>query len=411
MEIEIFSILIWVLSIICLIEILAYVSISYTNKKFQWLIMQKDENPKLSKEGLEKFFEHGYDSELGWIRKPNTTHEEKGKEGITKWTINDYGGRNNLEFEKINSKISTYGDSFTFCRQVNDDGTWQHWISKLQNTNVKNFGVGNYGLDQTLLRLKREFPNNKTETVIIGVVPDTISRIVSIWKHYYEYGNTFGFKPRFILKNEILELLKNPIDDKTKFIDYRDYINEIKKNDFFYNKKFLKEKLYFPYSLLLFKNMKRNFSLIFWIFLTQIYKKIGKDTTKIEWKPMRIIMQINLKWRIELYENKKTVDLFRKIIEEFVSYSKRNNFKPMFVFLPQKDDILFIRKHKHFYEEFVNDISKIENLVVVDIAKNLIPEENLDELYSDQNDYGGHYSELGNKKIANLLDQKLRNIV
>ncbi|MAR68898.1 MAG: hypothetical protein CMH74_00060 [Nitrospina sp.] len=411
MEIEIFSILIWVLSIICLIEILAYVSISYTNKKFQWLIMQKDENPKLSKEGLEKFFEHGYDSELGWIRKPNTTHEEKGKEGITKWTINDYGGRNNLEFEKINSKISTYGDSFTFCRQVNDDGTWQHWISKLQNTNVKNFGVGNYGLDQTLLRLKREFPNNKTETVIIGVVPDTISRIVSIWKHYYEYGNTFGFKPRFILKNEILELLKNPIDDKTKFIDYRDYINEIKKNDFFYKKKFLKEKLYFPYSLLLFKNMKRNFSLIFWIFLTQIYKKIGKDTTKIEWKPMRIIMQINLKWRIELYENKKTVDLFRKIIEEFVSYSKRNNFKPMFVFLPQKDDILFIRKHKHFYEEFVNDISKIENLVVVDIAKNLIPEENLDELYSDQNDYGGHYSELGNKKIANLLDQKLRNIV
>jgi len=411
MEIEIFSILIWVLSIICLIEILAYVSISYTNKKFQWLIMQKDENPKLSKEGLQKFFEHGYDSELGWIRKPNTTHEEKGKDGITKWTINDYGGRNNLEFEKINSKISTYGDSFTFCRQVNDDGTWQHWISKLQNTNVKNFGVGNYGLDQTLLRLKREFPNNKTETVIIGVVPDTISRIVSIWKHYYEYGNTFGFKPRFILKNEILELLKNPIDDKTKFIDYRDYINEIKKNDFFYKKKFLKEKLYFPYSLLLFKNMKRNFSLIFWIFLTQIYKKIGKDTTEIEWKPMQIIMKINLKWRIKLYENKKTVDLFRRIIEEFVSYSKRNNFKPMFVFLPQKDDILFIRKHKHFYEEFVNDISKIENLVVVDIAKNLIPEENLDELYSDQNDYGGHYSKLGNKKIANLLDQKLRNIV
>jgi hypothetical protein len=411
MEVEIFSILIWVLSIICLIEILAYVSVSYTNKKFQWLIMQKDENPKLSNEGLQKFFKHGYDSELGWIRKPNTTHEEKGKEGITKWTINDYGGRNNLEFEKINSKISTYGDSFTFCRQVDDDGTWQHWISKLQNTNVKNFGVGNYGLDQTLLRLKREFPNNKTETVIIGVVPDTISRIVSIWKHYYEYGNTFGFKPRFILKNEILELLKNPIDDETKFLDYRNYINEIKKNDFFYKKKFLKEKLYFPYSLLLFKNMKRNFSLIFWIFLTQIYKKIGKDTTEIKWKPMRIIMQINLRWRIKLYKNKKTVDLFRKIIEEFVSYSKRNNFKPMFVFLPQKDDILFIKKHRHFYEEFVNDISKIENLVVVDIAKNLIPEDNLDELYSDQNDYGGHYSELGNKKIANLLDQELRNIV
>ena len=85
----------------------------------------------------------------------------------------------------------------------------------------------------------------------------------------------------------------------------------------------------------------------------------------------------------------------------------------------EKNEFAIIGHHSHSHdylidkseEEFVNDISKIENLVVVDIAKNLIPEENLDELYSDQNDYGGHYSELGNKKIANLLDQKLRNIV
>jgi hypothetical protein len=410
MQIEIFSILIWISSIICLIEILAYLAVSYTNKKFQWLIMQRDENPELSKKGLEKFFEHGYDSELGWIRKPNTTHNEKGKEGITKWTINNYGGRNNLKFEDINSKVSTYGDSFTFCRQVNDDETWQHWISKFQNTNVKNFGVGNYGLDQILLRLKREYPKNKAEIVIIGVVPDTISRIVSIWKHYYEYGNTFGFKPRFVLENNMLNLLKNPIDDTSKFFNYKNYINQIKKNDYFYEEKFLKEKLHFPYSLFLFKNIKRNFSIIFWVFLIQIYKKFGKSTMEIEWNPMKIIMQINLWWRIKLYKNKKTVELFKKIVEDFVSFSKRNNFKPVFVFLPQKDDILFMREHGHYYEEFVKNVSKTENLLVVDIAKNLILDDNLDELYSDQNDYGGHYSKLGNKKIANLLDQELKNI-
>ena len=117
-------------------------------------------------------------------------------------------------------------------------------------------------------------------------------------------------------------------------------------------------------------------------------------------------MQINLKWRIELYENKKTVDLFRKIIEEFVSYSKRNNFKPMFVFLPQKDDILFIRKHKHFYEEFVNDISKIENLVVVDIAKNLIPEENLYLRYEDTI----VITEDGNENFTDFLPSELNEL-
>ena len=400
-----------IIIIFCFIEILTFVWIRLVRKYFPWLITEKDEHPKLSKGGLARFIPNGFDPELGWVRKPNTSHYESGQNGRTRWSINSNGSRTNPSFENKQSVISCYGDSFTFARQVNDNETWEHHMSKKLGTNVLNFGVGNYGADQSLLRLKREFLKNRTKIVILGVVPDTVSRILSCWKHYYEYGNTFGFKPRFILKNEILELLKNPIDDETKFLDYRNYINKIKKNDFFYKKKFLKEKLYFPYSLLLFKNMKRNFSLIFWIFLTQIYKKIGKDTTEIEWKPMRIIMQINLRWRIKLYKNKKTVDLFRKIIEEFVSYSKRNNFKPMFVFLPQKDDILFIKKHRHFYEEFVNDISKIENLVVVDIAKNLIPEDNLDELYSDQNDYGGHYSELGNKKIANLLDQELRNIV
>ena len=409
MQIEIFS-LVWISSIICLIEIASYIIVSYINRKFQWLIIQKDENPELSKEGLEKFFEHGYDSELGWIRKPNTTHNEKGNDGITKWTINNEGGRNNLEFENITSKISTYGDSFTFCRQVNDDETWQHWISKFQNTNVKNFGVGNYGLDQTLLRLKREYPKNKSEIVIIGVVPDTISRIVSVWKHYYEYGNTFGFKPRFTIKNGILELQKNPIDEKTKFLDYKNYINKIKKNDYFYGEKFLKEKLRFPYSLFLLRNIRRNFSIIYWVFLIQIYKKLDKSTMKIEWNPMRIIMQINLKWRIKLYKDEKIVELFKKIIEDFVSYSKKNKFKPVFVFIPQKDDILFIKKHGHYYEEFVRDISKIENLLVVDITKNLILEDRLNELYSDQNDYGGHCTKLGNKKIANFLEQELKNI-
>ena len=75
-----------------------------------------------------------------------------------------------------------------------------------------NFSVGNYGVDQSLLRLKREYAKNKTKIVILAVVPETISRIQSMWKHYSEYGNTFGFKPRFVIVDDKLTLLKNPID-------------------------------------------------------------------------------------------------------------------------------------------------------------------------------------------------------
>ena len=123
---------------------------------------------------------------------------------------------------------------------------------------------------------------------------------------------------------------------------------------------------------------------------------------------MSIIMEINLKWRVQLFQNKNNLDLIIKILEEYVMFSKQNNFLPVFVFLPQKDDLLFIKKNYHFYENMINAILKIKDLVFFDITKELIQIKNLDELYSDDNDYGGHYSADGNKKISELIANELR---
>ena len=170
--------------------------------------------------------------------------------------------------------------------------------------------------------MKRGYQKNKTDVVILSVVPDTISRIVSIWKHYYEYGNTFGFKPRFVLKNDKLELKKNPIDNESKFFKYQEYIDEIRRNDFFYRKKFKKEKISFPYCLTVFKNARRNFSIIYWVLKINNFKKQNKDISDIEWNPMKIIMNINLQWRVKLFDNLEIKKLLKKIIEEYVTYSK-----------------------------------------------------------------------------------------
>ena len=390
------------------IEFSVYKLVLSINKKFQWLILSKDENPKISESVLEKFLPHGFDPELGWVRKPNTEHLENGKYGKVKWTTNSSGARTNPEFEKTESKISCYGDSFAFCRQVNDDETWEHYLSKTFMINVQNFGVGNYGLDQTLLRLKREYTLNPTKIVIIGVVPDTISRILSMWKHYYEYGNTLGFKPRFKISNNDLELIKNPIDTKEKFLKYTNYLNIIQENDFFYKTKFSKEKITFPYCINIFRNWKRNLELIRAVKRIEKNESDGDNSKEILWKPMSIIMEINLKWRVQLFQNKNNLDLIIKILEEYVMFSKQNNFLPVFVFLPQKDDLLFIKKNYHFYENMINAILKIKDLVFFDITKELIQIKNLDELYSDDNDYGGHYSADGNKKISELIANELR---
>ena len=85
--------------IFIIIEISVFNIISSVNKKFQWLILERDERPKITNAVLKKFLPHGYDKELGWVRKPNTEHKESGKYGEVKWTINDRGARTNPGFE------------------------------------------------------------------------------------------------------------------------------------------------------------------------------------------------------------------------------------------------------------------------------------------------------------------------
>ena len=181
----------------------------------------------------------------------------------------------------------------------------------------------------------------------------------------------------------------------------------INKNDFFYKNKFRREKISFPYSVTILRNLKRNYGIINQARKSKKIKSKNQETTKIPWDLMSIIMKINLDWRIKLFKDKNTIILFKKIIEEYVDYSKQQNFRPIFVFLPQKDDILFIKQKYHFYQEFINELMKINNLISIDITKKLIEEENLDKLYSDDNWYGGHYSKEGNKKIAKFIFSEL----
>ncbi len=387
------------------LELVSYALVETLRKDFQWLITHKDRIPELDKEGLKKFWEHGFDSELGWIRKPNSSKDEVGRWGKTRYHIDKFGHRKNPKHEKLAKKISCYGDSFTFARQVNDDETWEWQLSELTKSNVLNLGVGNYGVDQALLRLKRDYKKNKTRIVIMGVVPSTIVRILSVWKHYNEFGNTFGFKPRFVLDKGELKLVKNIIDSEKKFLRYSKYIDKLRKWDYFYKNKFEKEIITFPYFITLFRNPGRNFSLLL---LVSWYKLFGKKETQGGYPlPMKVIMDVNLRLRYKLFKgNKQAVRLFERILEEFVNYSRKMKFKPVFLFMPQKDDILLIRKKGKFYDDFVKSVGN--KMVTIDLTDHFINSRDLDRLYSDDNKYGGHYSKFGNKVVAKIISDRLK---
>ncbi len=391
---------------LAVLEFCSYALVNYLRQDFQWLITPEDECPDIDKEGLKKFLKHGYDEELGWVRKPNTKKDEIGKFGKTTYHIGNDGSRKNPGHESLPKIISFYGDSFPFGRQVNDNETCEWYLSKLTKTNVLNFAVGNYGLDQALLRLKREYPKNKTKVVIIGVVPSTIVRIMCMWKHYNEYGNAFGFKPRFIVEGNELKLVENIINSEDKFLKYIKYLPIIKKHDYFYKNKFKKEMSHFPYFISLLSDPMRNVRLIYLILLDKWLVEEKKPQAYPP--PMKVIMEINLRLRVDLFsKNMNSVALLKKIAEEFVNYGAREKFTPVFVLMPQKDDLSFIRdKNNYYYKGLIDDLK--EKMIVIDLTKSLIGRRDLDELYSDDNEYGGHYNKHGNELIAKIIRNRLK---
>ena len=78
----------------------------------------------------------------------------------------------------------------------------------------------------------------------------------------------------------------------------------------------------------------------------------NENIEKISWNPMKIIMKINLKWRIKLFNDKNASILLEEIIKEFSRYVNTKKSTPVFLWLPQKDDLIFIKKNFHFYKNF-----------------------------------------------------------
>ncbi len=409
-----------------ILEAITYLTLVRLRKRSPLFIMPKDKAPELSKKGLQKFFKQGYDSKLGWIRKPNTNKEEKSSFGTTAYLINQKGARSNLEHETLPLKISCYGDSFTFCRQVNDNQTWEWFLSELTQSNVANFGVGNYGIDQALLRLKREYEKNPTKIVVMGVVPSTIVRILSVWKHYHEYGNTFGFKPFFRIEKGKLKYYANRIDNEDKFLTYKKEIPFFKKHDYFYKNKFSKELFEFPFFVSMLSNPIRNIPLItsFLLFKNNGNKNGNKNESKEEkevvygkgkkqsdkkrdGKDVMIQKLQKIKDRflhpvkVSLFSKDKPVELLKALTQEFFSYAQEKSFTPILLWIPQKDDIEYIKRRGVYYEDYIKEFSK--EFTVVDMTKTLVNSNNVENLFTEDSSDGGHLSEEGNKVVANEL--------
>ena len=140
-------------------------------------------------------------------------------------------------FKKNN--IAFFGDSYAFCSCSQDNQTIQHFLELKTKSKILNYGVGNYGLDQVFLKIKKKNIKN-VKHIIIVFVPETISRIHSYWKHFLEFGNILAFKPKYEIENDKLKLYNKHIKKLSKKNINRN-IEILKKKDIFFEKKFKKK--------------------------------------------------------------------------------------------------------------------------------------------------------------------------
>ena len=369
-------------------------------KNCKWLITPGDLRPAIDKNGLERFLDHGWDAEIGWIRKPNTSHDEVAKDGgVSTFHIDANGARRNPQFEHLAPGALVYGDSYAFSRQVNDDQTWAHQLSKKLDLNLVNKGVGNYGLDQALLRLEREFDGSPAPLVIMAVVPETISRILSVWKHFSEYGNIFAFKPRFVLEDDNLILRPNPVDTPDKYLRIDGMLGELMDQDYFYRRKFKPDMLRFPYIWHLLRSRRRNFPLM---------TAALKDRVIDGEHAFTNIMERNISLSAEIFLEKPARDLFAAICLRMRDFVRARKSEAGLVFMPQMMDIAHIRRHGHHYRPLLDRLEGL--LPVVDLAPAFLPRNDLGSLFIDDR-YGGHYSAHGNRMVAEKLQPVCRKFL
>jgi hypothetical protein len=373
------------------IEALLWSVIRWLRADFQWLITPADETPEFDAELIEKYGELSFDSDLGWVRRAGTSGREATAEGEKLFTLDENGCRTNPGFSGKQSRIAVFGDSFAFCRLVNNDETWPHHLSALTGSNVLNFGVGNYGVDQAVLRLEREISDLKCEHVVLGFVPETISRVHSYWRHYFEYGNILAFKPRFTLEDGRLVHHPSAVQQLSDFAKYTKQLEKIRKLDEFYERKFHRDMLVFPYLPKVLKRRTRSILRhLLWGRMTG-----SKDGGFRE--AFRVVMRENSRVSAKLYEEHDAKSLLTALIRRFVDTCVATDCKPALVVIPQPVDLESISQGRNDYAEFYRKLSEI--LPVLDMTGRFRAEPDPSSLYVD-GELGPHPSSKGNKIIA-----------
>lgn len=368
-------------------------------REFQWLITEADELPALDPAALSKFIATSFDPHLGWVRRPGTTGREKGRKGDITFHIDEAGARARSVVTQ-EATVAAFGDSYVFCRQVEDDETWEEALSRATGIGVMNFGIGNYGADQGLLRYESTTLPPSVRVAILGFVPETVCRIQSYWKHYLEFGNTFAFKPRFRRTEDArLALCESAMQSEGDFAALRERLPRIQALDGFYQRKFRSVQFRIPYLLSFSRHPVRHATLIGALVLRRLARAVGRPSARLEGLPFAMVMRGNIADAHRLYDEPEATELLRSVLLRFHASAVQRGHQPLVLVLPQLIDLRSGTNPIKPYQPFFRELA--DTIPVLDMTP-ILQQHTQSELYVEDQ-YGGHLSARGNQIVADHL--------
>jgi hypothetical protein len=376
-----------------------------------------EEFPEVDEALLEKFT--SFDPELGWCPRPNRQKQRDtgdhlpGEEvrTVVTYSTDEYGSRVCPAADRGGEgiSVSTYGDSYCFCREVDDDETFQAALARRLDTHVGNYGAGNYGLDQALLRLRRDYEADPTDYVVMVVTASSIARILSVWKHYQEFGNVLAVKPRFVRGDDGLELVETPIDEKRDLLDLEAYADFFHEYDEHYERWFKPRLLSPPYADELLDDPDV-LAYVVHSALAELEDAFDLDVPgqsfgrRITEATVRLD-QTRVAYHERLFDERG--ELFEDVVGEFVSFAREKGFTPVFAMVQQLRYATYEETHGPIYDDLVERLdAAYPELVAVDVPRHLDAGGDVESLYVQRGE-GGHYSPETNEAIADVLVEEV----
>lgn len=155
-----------------------------------------------------------YDPDLGWAPRPLA----RSRDGLAR--AERAGIRADADVARAARagvlRIAVFGDSFTFGEESALADTWGAALERTLAargipTEVLNFGVSAYGMDQAYLRWRKSGRQYEPAVVIYGFQPENVLRNLNVFRPVYFEGSEIPLsKPRFVLRDGTLTVVNVP---------------------------------------------------------------------------------------------------------------------------------------------------------------------------------------------------------